>query len=114
MRHFPRSIVFLAARPSKKEEADFFALRRKNMETSKLELLRKREGEIRAKIAEEQAKKRKREEKEETRLTILVGSAFLADVQKTPAIKTVVSEVLQRGIQQEKDREFLKAKGWLQ
>ena len=83
-------------------------------QTSKLELLRKREADIRAKIAEENDRQRKREQKEAARLTVLVGSAFLADVQKTPAIKTVVSEVLQRGIQQEKDREFLKAKGWLQ
>jgi hypothetical protein len=80
---------------------------------NKLEALRKREAEIRAKIAEEETKRRKREEKDETRLKLLVGSAVLADVEKTPETKAAVVAVIDRGIGNPKDREFLKAKGWL-
>jgi hypothetical protein len=83
-------------------------------QTNKLDLLRKREAEIRAKIAEEQTKQRKREEREATRLKMLVGSAFLAEIGKNPETKTSVVAVLERDIEQPNDRAFLKAKGWLQ
>jgi large subunit ribosomal protein L7/L12 len=82
-------------------------------ETSKLDALRKRQEEIRAKIAEEESKRRKREEKEDTRLKLLVGSAVLADIEKTPETKAALLAVVERGITAPKDREFLKSKGWL-
>jgi len=83
------------------------------MAEDKLEALRKRQEEIRAKIAEEETKRRKREEKEETRLKLLVGSAVLADIEKSPETKAALLAVVERGITAPKDREFLKSKGWL-
>lgn len=81
--------------------------------TDKIEALRKREAEIRAKIAEEETKRRKREEKDLTRIKLLIGGAFLADVEKTPDTRAGVLVVVDRGIVNSKDREFLKSKGWL-
>ena len=83
------------------------------MAENKLETLRKRQEEIRAKIAEEETKRRKREEKEETRLKLLVGSAVLADIEKTPETKAALLPVVDRAITAPKDRDFLKSKGWL-
>lgn len=79
----------------------------------KIEALRKREAEIRAKIAAEETKRRKREEKEESRVKLLVGGAFLADVEKNPDTRAGVVAVIDRAITNEKDRAFLKAQGWL-
>jgi len=81
--------------------------------TDKIEALRKREAEIRAKIAEEETKRRKREEKDQTRIKLLIGGAFLADVEKTPDTRAGVLSVVERAIVNPKDREFLKSKGWL-
>jgi len=81
--------------------------------TDKIEALRKREAEIRAKIAEEETKRRKREEKDQTRIKLLIGGAFLADVEKTPDTRAGLLAVVDRGIVNPKDREFLKSKGWL-
>ena len=81
--------------------------------TDKIEALRKREAEIRAKIAEEETKRRKREEKDQTRIKLLIGGAFLADVEKTPDTRAGLLSVVDRGIVNPKDREFLKSKGWL-
>jgi hypothetical protein len=79
----------------------------------KIEALRKREAEIRAKIAAEETKRRKRDEKELNRIKLLVGGAFLADVEKNPDTRAGVVTVLERAIVAPKDRAFLKEKGWL-
>ena len=79
----------------------------------KIEALRKREADIRAKIAAEETKRRKREEKDLNRVKLLVGGAFLADIEKTPDTRAGVVAVLDRAITNEKDRAFLKAQGWL-
>jgi hypothetical protein len=79
----------------------------------KIEALRKREAEIRAKIAAEESKRRKRDEKELNRIKLLVGGAFLADVEKNPDTRAGVVAVLDRAIVAPKDRDFLKEKGWL-
>ena len=79
----------------------------------KIEALRKREADIRAKIAAEETKRRKREEKELSRVKLLVGGAFLADIEKNSDTRAGVVAVLDRAITNEKDRAFLKAQGWL-
>lgn len=80
---------------------------------AKLEALRKREAEIKAKIADAEARRRKREEKETERLKTLIGAAVLADSEKNPETKTAVLAAVQRCIEAPKERDFLKAKGWL-
>ncbi len=79
----------------------------------KIEALRKREAEIRAKIAEEETKRRKREEKDQTRVKQLIGGAVLADAEKNPDAKAGILAVVDRVTVNPKDRSFLKSKGWL-
>ena len=79
----------------------------------KLEALRKREAEIKAQIAEVEAKEKGRKRKEENRVKILVGAGIIADTEKHPETRAGVVSVLERAITAPKDRAFLKTKGWL-
>jgi hypothetical protein len=79
----------------------------------KLEALRKKEAAIKAQIAQAEAKQRNLNRKEDTRLKVLVGAAFVTDVGVHPETRAGVLAVLDRAIIAERDREFLKAKGWL-
>jgi hypothetical protein len=60
----------------------------------RIEALRKREAEIRAKIAVEESKRRKRDEKDRERVRLLVGGALLVDAEKNPEARAVVLAVL--------------------
>jgi len=80
---------------------------------NKLEALQKHREQIQARIVEEEAKLKAKIRKDDTRLKILVGAAFLNDVEVHPETRAAVLAVLERGITIERDREFIKAKGWL-
>jgi len=54
------------------------------MVNNKLETLEKQRARIQARIAEEEAKLKSKTRKEDTRLKILVGAAFLNDVEHHP------------------------------
>ncbi len=82
-------------------------------EVNKLEALQRKKEEIQARISEEEAKLKAKTRKEETRLKILVGAAFLNDVEHHPETRATVLAVLERGITIDRDREFLKTKGLL-
>ena len=79
----------------------------------RLEALRKRANEIKAKIAAVEAMDKGRQRKDENRVKILVGAGVIADTVKNPETRAGVVSVLDRAITAPKDREFLKAKGWL-
>lgn len=79
---------------------------------SKLEALRKREAEVKARIAAEEAKEKAKERKDETREKVLVGAGMLADVKAGKTNREGVTEILKRAIVAPKDREFLKGRGW--
>jgi septal ring factor EnvC (AmiA/AmiB activator) len=81
--------------------------------TGKLETLRQRADKLKAQIAQLEAAESARKRKEDTRLKVLVGAATLADVELHPETRAGVEAVLKRGIVAPRDREFLKAKGWL-
>jgi hypothetical protein len=83
------------------------------MVNKKLETLQKQREQIQARIAEVEAKLKSKSRKEDTRLKILVGAAFLNDVEHHPETRAGVLAVLERGITIDRDREFLKTKGWL-
>jgi hypothetical protein len=78
----------------------------------KLEILRKRQAEIAARIAEVEATAKARRRKEDTRLKILIGAALIADTNIHPETRAGVLSVLRRAIKAPRDAEFLKAKGW--
>ena len=82
-------------------------------QNGKLEALRKREAEIKARIAEAEALEKAKARKEDTRVKVLIGSAFVADTVKNPETRAGVVAVLERAIVAPKDRAFLKEKGWL-
>ena len=79
---------------------------------AKLEALRRREVEIKNRIAKEQAKGRKQERTDDTHEKVLIGAAFLADMKIHPETRAAVDTVLKRAITEPRKREFLKTRGW--
>jgi hypothetical protein len=81
--------------------------------SGKLEALRKREAEIKAQIAKAEALEKNKRRKEDTRIKVLIGAAFVTDIDRNPETRAGVVAVLDRAIVAPKDRAFLKSKGWL-
>lgn len=79
----------------------------------RIELLRKREAEIRAAIAAETVKRKRREFKELERLKNVIGGALLATAAEDPAFAVHLKERLQKAALVESETNFLRAKGWL-
>ncbi len=82
-------------------------------DTERLEDLKKREAELKAKIATIEARKATEARKEDNRLKVLVGAALLADAKIHPDTVFFLRSVLPRAVITPRDREFLQAKGWL-
>lgn len=82
-------------------------------DTERLEALRQRETQLKAKIAKIEARKISEERKEETRLKVVVGAALLADAKLNAGTENFLRAVLPRSVVAPRDREFLQAKGWL-
>lgn len=80
---------------------------------SKLEALRKKEAELKARIAEAEAAEKAKHRKLDTRVKVLIGAAFLADCKEHPETRELIAAVLNRSLAMPKDREFLRAGGWL-
>lgn len=82
-------------------------------DTERLEDLKKREAELKAKIATIEARKATEARKEDNRLKVLVGAALLADAKIHPDTVFFLRSVLPRAVTAPRDRDFLQAKGWL-
>ncbi|MEI2770774.1 MAG: mobilization protein C [Candidatus Competibacter sp.] len=82
-------------------------------DTERLEDLKKREAELKAKIATIKARKATEARKEDNRLKVLVGAALLADAEINDETRLFLRSVLPRAVTTPRDREFLQAKGWL-
>lgn len=78
-----------------------------------LDALLSRRAAIDARIEAVKSKLTAKSRKDDTRLKILVGAAFLADAEKHPDIKATVAMTLDRAIRNPKDRAFLVAMGKL-
>jgi hypothetical protein len=83
------------------------------MTAGKVETLRQRKARLEAQIAAIEAAEKAKQRKEDTRLKVLVGAGILADITKHPETRGGIETVLRRAITAERDREFLKAKGWI-
>jgi hypothetical protein len=81
--------------------------------TGRIELLRKREAEIRAAIAAETVKRKKRDWKEYERLKSIVGGALLANAAEDPTFAAHLKERLHKTVLAESERNFLRSKTWL-
>ena len=84
-----------------------------NGKKSKLETLLEKQAQIAAQIAEAQRLENAKARKRDTRLKVIVGAACLADAAIHDDLKTTVRAVLERAVTAPRDREFLKAEGWL-
>ena len=85
-----------------------------NATDSRLEKLRQREAEIRARIAVEQERRRKREEREAARLFMIVGEALTRNATGNPTtFGLMVRQVLDSAVTDTRTREFLRQKGML-
>ena len=80
---------------------------------TKLEALKEKQAKIHARIAEIEARGKAENRKRDTRLKVLVGAACLADAAIHGDTKATVRAVLERAVKAPRDREFLKAAGWL-
>jgi muramidase (phage lysozyme) len=83
------------------------------MTAGKVETLRQRKARLEAQIAAIEAAEKAKQRKEDTRLKVLVGAGILADTTKHPETRGGIETVLRRAITADRDREFLKAKGWI-
>ena len=81
--------------------------------TDRRSLLQKRKEQIEKQLAAIDQREKGKARKEDTRLKVLIGAAYLNDTEKHPETRGGVIEVLKRGITTDRDREFLKSKGWL-
>jgi alanyl-tRNA synthetase len=99
----------------KKEAFDAAAAEtgKKAKEIDRLEALKKRKAQLDQQIKNLEQKNAAQQRKDETRVKVLIGAAFLADTLKHPEIKDLIKTVVNRGIQRDKDREILKKAGWL-
>lgn len=79
----------------------------------KLATLRERQSRLLARISKLENQEKRQARKEDTRLKILIGAGLLADAQLHKESVGLIRLVLARAITAERDREFLKAKGWL-
>lgn len=84
-----------------------------DMRNAKLEALRRREVELRKRISEIEGRQKAQNRRDETREKVLLGACFLADMKIHPETRGIVETVLKRAISAPRDREFLKARGWL-
>jgi muramidase (phage lysozyme) len=83
------------------------------MANEKVETLRQRKARLEAQIAAIEAAEKARQRKEDTRLKVLVGAGILADIAKHPETRGAIETVLRRAIIADRDRLFLKSKGWI-
>ncbi len=79
----------------------------------RIEALREREREIRAAIAKETVKRKKREFKEFERLKNIIGGALLASAAEDTAFAQHLRERLAKCAVVESDKNFLRGKGWV-
>lgn len=79
----------------------------------KIERLKAKKEELEKQLAKLEAEERAKARKEETRLKILIGGGILADAKIHPEIVDLVHEILERSTTAQRDRDFLKEKGWM-
>jgi hypothetical protein len=80
---------------------------------SRFEALKERKEKIDEQLKALEAKGKAKERKEDNRLKILIGAGMLADAKINETTSLYIKDVLQKSITSERDRDFLRRKGWL-
>jgi hypothetical protein len=80
--------------------------------SGRIAALKEKEKQIRAAIAAETVKRKKREFREFERLKNVIGGALLANAADDQAFAAHLKERLQKAAVVESDRNFLRSKGW--
>jgi len=75
--------------------------------------LKEKERQIRAAIAEETVKRKKRQFREFERLKNIIGGALLANAAEDAVFAAHLKERLQKAVVADGERNFLRGKGWL-
>lgn len=78
-----------------------------------IEALRKKKSQLEERIKQLEQKATAQRRKADTRLKVLLGAAFLADLPHHPASRDLVKQIVARGNWQKSDAEFLMTTGWL-
>ena len=81
---------------------------------SRLETLKEKKEKLEEQLKTLEAREKAKERKEDTRLKVLVGAGMLADAKIDNSTAFFVKEILKKSITSERDREFLKRRGWLE
>lgn len=81
--------------------------------SGRIAALKERERQIRAAIAAETVKRKKREWKEYERLKGVIGGALLATAADDQVFALHLKERLQKAAIVESDQNFLRSKGWM-
>jgi hypothetical protein len=82
-----------------------------NNPTTRIDLLKQRERDIRAALAAEQMKLAKRRQRDTERLERIIGGAVVKAAAVFPQFKAVIAQTALREVDG-KTREFLTARGW--
>ena len=79
----------------------------------KLEELLRRQDQLKAALQAEREKRKAIAQKEQERLTVIVGRAVLANAAQSAEFKNFLLGVLRTSTLPENEQRFLKAQGWL-
>ena len=79
----------------------------------RIAVLKEKEKQIRAAIAAETVKRKKREFREFERLKTVIGGALLANAAEDATFATHLKERLQKAAMVESEKAFLRSKGWV-
>ena len=79
----------------------------------RIEALRKREADIKAKIAVERVRQQRRLSKEFDRVKSIVGGALLANASQHPDFELLLKGILRDAALEESEKKLLRSKGWL-
>lgn len=78
-----------------------------------LSTLREKKARIVARIAELESRVSARSQRSDMRLKVIVGTACLADASVDDNMRNLLRGILESAVKAPRDRQFLKAKGWL-
>jgi hypothetical protein len=95
-------------------QLDFMSNGNNGIVTGRIEALKKKEADIRAKLAAEQLKIKRRMDRENARLFALVGEALCRNAAQNPdGFGLMLKQVLTSAVTDDRSREFLRMKGML-